>query len=94
MIVCVTDQGAVGDGRTVNTQSIQRAVDLCHGSGGGTVFFPKGVFVSGTLYLKSNVTLEIAAGAVLMASPDIRDYGKDTHHNRYRNGINFDVGIP
>ena len=85
MIVCVTDQGAVGDGRTVNTQSIQRAVDLCHESGGGTVFFPKGVFVSGTLYLKSNVTLEIAAGAALMASPDIRDYGKDTHRNRYRN---------
>ncbi len=46
---------------------------------------PAGIFVSGTFRLKSHVTLELAEGAVLKASPDIRDYTADTHHNRYRN---------
>lgn len=44
-----------------------------------------GTFVCGTLYLKSNVALEITNSATLLASPDIADYGTDTHHNRYRN---------
>lgn len=85
MTINIVEQGAVGDGRTVNTQAIQCAVDLCHEAGGGTVLVPAGIFVSGTFVLKSNVTLEVAAGAVLQASPDIRDYREDTHHNRYRN---------
>lgn len=45
----------------------------------------EGVFLSGSLYLKSDVTLEVTASAVLKASGDIGDYGDDTHCNRYRN---------
>ncbi len=85
MKIDVISQGALGDGMTVNTSVIQKAIDLCGRSGGGTVYFPSGSYVSGTLFLKSNVTLELSSGAVLKASPDIRDYAKDTHHNRYRN---------
>ena len=90
MRINIIDRGAVGDGKTLNTEVIQGMVELCHEAGGGTVVFPKGVFACGTLYLKTNVTLELEAGAVLLASPDIRDYGRDTHHNRYRNEEELD----
>lgn len=85
MIWNIAEYGAIGDGKTINTEIIQRAIDTCHELRGGTVYIANGIYVSGTLFLKSNVTLEIAADAVLMASPDIRDYCEGTHYNRYRN---------
>ncbi len=85
MICNVTSYGAVGDGKTVNTQAVQKAIDACNEAGGGTVLVEGGVFVCGTIFLKSNVTLKIEASAILKASPDISDYHPDTHHNRYRN---------
>ena len=77
--------GAAADGKTKSTKAIQDAIDCCYREGGGRVILEKGVYVSGTLYLKSGVYLEVSSSAVLMASPDIEDYGQDTHHNRYRN---------
>ena len=53
----ILDYKAKGDGVTLNTKSIQAAIDACSKSGGGTVLFPAGRFVSGTIYLKSHVTL-------------------------------------
>ncbi|MCI9326858.1 MAG: polygalacturonase [Lachnospiraceae bacterium] len=85
MIIDITAQGAVGDGKKVNTAEIQAAIDMCHEAGGGTVLIPKGNYISGTVFLKSNVLLEIAAGGVLTASGDIRDYRENVHYNRYRN---------
>lgn len=82
--------GAVGDGKTKNTKAIQEAIDICHQEGGGKVILGKGVYVSGTIYIKSGVYLEISPSAVLMASPNIEDYGRDTHHNRYRNEEGLD----
>jgi hypothetical protein len=67
--------GAVGDGQTLNTQAIQRAIDACHAQGGGKVAVRRGAYLTGTICLKSNVLLEVEAGARLMGSPDIRDYG-------------------
>lgn len=81
----VADYGAVGDGKTINTEAIQRAIDVCHEAGGGTVLITGGKFLCGTLFMKSNVTLKIAQDAILKASPDIADYAENTHHNRYRN---------
>lgn len=86
----VRKYGAAGDGKRKDTQAIQSAVDACAAAGGGTVVIEDGTYLCGTLYLKSHVTLEIAASAVLQASPDIRDYGTDTHHNRYRNEHELD----
>lgn len=85
MIWKVVDYGAVGDGKTINTSAIQKAVDECSRAGGGTVLIEGGVFLCGTLFLKSNVSLKIDISAVLKASGDIRDYSPNTHHNRYRN---------
>ncbi|MFD1611326.1 glycoside hydrolase family 28 protein [Sphingomonas tabacisoli] len=66
--------GAVGDGKTLATASIQRAIDACASRGGGVVLLAGGTFLSGTLVLKDNVTLRIAPGATLLASSRIEDF--------------------
>jgi polygalacturonase len=70
----VTDYGAKGDGSTMNTKYIQSAIDECARTGGGTVYFPAGRFVTGTLFLKSHVTIFLEAGAVLEGSKNLNDY--------------------
>ena len=70
----VTQYGALPDGKTVNTASIQAAIDACTASGGGVVSFPSGAFLSGTLYLKSHVHLRLEQGATLLGSTDLADY--------------------
>ena len=68
----ITDYGAVADGKTICTEAIQRAIDLC--CEGGTVFIPKGTFRSGALYLKSNMTLYLDEGARLLGSDSTEDF--------------------
>jgi len=70
----VRELGAAGDGVSKDTPAIQKAVDLAHADSGGTVYFPPGTYLSGTIILKSNVTLEPSAGATLLGSPDTLDY--------------------
>jgi polygalacturonase len=69
----ITDFGARGDGKTMSTGAIQRAIEACAKTG-GTVLVPGGTFLSGTLLLKSNVTLHLAPGAILKGSPSPADY--------------------
>jgi polygalacturonase len=69
----VRDRGARGDGRTKDTRAIQAAIDAAAQSG-GTVYFPPGDYVSGTLRLRSHVTLRLGPGATLLASPDDADF--------------------
>jgi len=82
--------GAKGDGIKTDTAAIQQAIDSCSSQGGGTVSLAGGTFLSGTLYLKSNVNLYLDISAVLLASGRISDYGEDTHYNRYRNEKELD----
>jgi len=70
----VRDFGATGDGASLDTAALQAAIDACHADRGGTVLVPAGVFVTGTLELKSNVTLHLAAQAVLLGSADGKQY--------------------
>ncbi|MHC4441538.1 MAG: glycoside hydrolase family 28 protein [Planctomycetota bacterium] len=62
--------GAVGDGKRPDTAAIQAAIDAAKASGGGTVHFPAGTYLSETLILASHVTLRLDAGAVLLSSTD------------------------
>lgn len=89
-VVDIAEYGAIGDGYSINTAVIQKAIDDCSRAGGGTVLIAEGVFLCGTIFLKSNVMLEVDATAVLMASPDISDYCENTHHNRYCNEPDMD----
>jgi Pectate lyase superfamily protein len=66
--------GAAGDGTTKDTAAIQRAIDAAAGAGGGTVVVPAGRYLSGTIRLKSYVTLHLDNGASLLASPDSADF--------------------
>ncbi|WP_198171513.1 glycoside hydrolase family 28 protein [Mucilaginibacter aquatilis] len=66
--------GAKDDDRTVNTVVIQKVIDSCSANGGGTVLIPQGTFVSGALFIKPGVNLEIQKGGVLKGSVNIDDY--------------------
>jgi alpha-glucuronidase len=60
--------GAVADGTSNDADAINKAITDCHAAGGGTVFVPSGVYATGSIYLKSNVTFAVDAGAVLKFS--------------------------
>lgn len=70
----VRDYGAVGDGRTKDTAAIARAIAACAQAGGGTVEFPAGQYLTGTIQLRSHLTLMVGAGATILGSPDVADY--------------------
>jgi len=62
----IRDFGAKGDGVALDTTALQTAIDTCTRDGGGTVLVPTGTFQIGTVELKSDVTLHIAAGGKLL----------------------------
>jgi len=74
IIYDVRDYGAKPDGKTMCTKSIQKAIEECAENGGGTVYFPPGTFLSGTIYMKSNVTLRLDTGSTLLGSTNLKDY--------------------
>lgn len=66
--------GAVDDAKTINTSMIAKAINTCATNGGGTVYVPAGVFLTGAIILKSNVHLFLDAGAVLSFCHDVNEY--------------------
>lgn len=82
--------GATGDGRTDDTEALQAAVRACHAAGGGTVRVPAGTYLARPFELRSFVTLELEAGATLLASPRLADYpveGRDASGESERAGL-------
>jgi polygalacturonase len=75
-IVNITDYGAISSDTHVNTSAIQSAIDFVTANGGGKVIIPQGTFVSGTIYLKSNVELHLEENATLLGNLDYFDYKK------------------
>lgn len=71
-----TQHGAVADGKTINTTALQTLIDKLQQKGGGTIVFPQGRFLTGTLQLKSNVDIYLREGAVLLGSTNPYDYSK------------------
>ncbi|CAN5371282.1 exopolygalacturonase PelB [soil metagenome] len=70
----VTSYGAVGDGKTLNTAAFKKAIEACNKKGGGRVIVPSGVFLTGAIYLKSNVNLHLADDATISFSTDPAQY--------------------
>ncbi|MFO7958360.1 MAG: glycosyl hydrolase family 28 protein [Candidatus Brocadiia bacterium] len=70
----VMDFGAPADGTALATEAIQKAIEACHSSGGGTVLVPPGEYLTDTLQLRDHVHLHLSAGARLRGSTDIDHY--------------------
>lgn len=73
-VIDATKAGALGDGTTLNTATLQKAIDDCSAAGGGTVRFPAGRYLTGTIQIKSNVTLHLEKDAILLGSTEVADY--------------------
>ncbi|KAK8935308.1 hypothetical protein KSP39_PZI013985 [Platanthera zijinensis] len=75
----VTDFGAAGDGQRYDTKPIQAAIDACASSGGGRVLFPSGgSYLTGTLFLRSYVVLDVERGARILGGSREEDYPPDS----------------
>ena len=74
MIFDIRNYGAIGDGKTLNTAAIQRAIDDCASKNGGTVLLEDGIYLTGSIVLRSNIKFQIEQNAVLLGSPDCADY--------------------
>jgi polygalacturonase len=70
----IREYGATGDGQTLDSRAIQKAIDSCAKQGGGTVHLPAGQYLTGSLFLRNNITFHLDAGAVILGSENPADY--------------------
>jgi len=90
----ISDYGAVGDGKTLNTGAIQQTIDAAASSGGGMVVIPEGIFLSGSISLKTGVTLYLNFNAVLLGSTNPFDYTVDGEMKHFINATDAkNIGI-
>jgi hypothetical protein len=91
----VRNFGATGNGSTIDTPAINRAIDAANRAGGGTVLFPAGTYLSVSIHLKSNVTLHLDSGATIRAGsngfdppePNSFSQYQDFGHSHFRNAL-------
>ena len=93
----VKGYGAAGDGKTPDRAAINKAIEAASAVGGGTVYFGPGTYVTGSIHLRSNITLEIERGAIIQATPDGAAYDaaepnawdrfQDFGHSHWHNGL-------
>ena len=70
----ITDHGAIGDAQTLNTKAIQATIDKCSADGGGVVDVPKGTFITGAIFLKQGVNLQIEKDGTLKGTTEQKEY--------------------
>ncbi len=70
----IKDFGAIGDGHTMNTDAFKKAINSCSEAGGGKVIVPPGLWLTGPIELKSNINFNVERGALILFSPDHKDY--------------------
>ena len=99
--------GAMGDGHTIDTDAINRAILAADAIGGGTVDFPAGTFVSASIRLKDNITLYLEAGAIIEAAaagvapcdpPETNEFAEkfnyqDFGHSHWQNSLIWGIGL-
>jgi polygalacturonase len=71
----VRTYGAAGDGKAIDTAAINKSIDAAAAAGGGTVLFPAGNYLSYSIHLKSNVSLQLESGATIIAADPAADGG-------------------
>ena len=86
----IMDYGVKGDGVTLNTSNIQKAIDQVSLQGGGEIYFPAGKYLTGSIILKDGVSLHLSKGATILGSTNLNDYPINpakyiSHINRYTN---------
>ena len=99
----VRDFGAVGDGKTLDSPAINKAIEAAAEAGGGTVLLPAGTYLSGSIHLKSNIHLLIGAGATILAPQDRKAYDaaepfeghayQDGGHTYFHNSLIWGEGL-
>jgi len=89
----VRQYGAAGDGTNMDTAALRKTIDAAADSGGGIVIFPPGRYLSGSLDLKSHVTLQLDEGATLLGSVRRRDYRKVNFHGLLLADRQHDIAI-
>jgi polygalacturonase len=85
----VRDYGAVGDGKTLDSPAIDKAIEAAADAGGGTVLVPAGTYLSGSIHLKSNIHLLLDAGSVILGAPQELNAYDETEpwsNNPYQDG--------
>jgi polygalacturonase len=70
----VRDYGALGNGQTLDSPAIQSAIDACSAQGGGTVHLPAGRYLTGSMFLRSDISLHLGSGALILGSENPDDY--------------------
>jgi exo-poly-alpha-galacturonosidase len=85
-VFSIKDFGAENDGKTINTKAIQSAIDSC--TPGSVVLVPAGVYKTGALFLKSDMTLELDENAVLLGSENPADYPMEKGYTLYSYSTN------
>ena len=102
----VTTFGAKGDGKTLDTPAINKAIETAAAAGGGTVQFPAGTYLSVSIRLKSHIALYLDQGATILAAdpvagklsydlpePNEWDMYQDFGHSHWRNSLIWGIGL-
>lgn len=102
----IRDHGAKGDGKALDTNAINKAIEAAAAKGGGTVYFPAGIYLSFSIRLKSNITIHLDNGATLLAAdpaihkgeydmpePNPWDMYQDFGHSHWQNSLMWGIGI-
>jgi polygalacturonase len=101
----VRDFGAKGDGKTIDSPAINKAIEAAAKEGGGTVWFPAGKYASYSIRLQSNITLFLGNGATLIAAyptetegfdiaePNAFNMFQDFGHSHWQNSLIWGIGL-
>ncbi|MBC3846537.1 glycoside hydrolase family 28 protein [Winogradskyella echinorum] len=73
-IFLVNDFGAIGDGKTLNTEAIQKTIDACAKNGGGVVTFKPGQYLTGSIFISKDIEFVVPKDVVILGSENIEDY--------------------